>query len=135
MKEEDYYGKYILRDGDLRPERIDSRIWKKYEMSLLYCKYLESQGLLFENYEDARAHYKCLMSAIKRLVDTKGQQNSVPVWRRAFVAASEDGSSNPKDIYIIDESKRFLIKIPKGSNTARRLLLKELDKLPKEKGL
>ena len=61
--------------------------------------------------------------------------SETPMWRPAFEVCSEEGKENDKDIYILDELKGLLIKIPKGTNTARCLLLKELEKLPKQKGL
>lgn len=135
MKKEDYYGKYILRDGDLKPCEINKYSWKKYEMSDRYCSYLQTHGLLFDNMEEAMMHYKCIMGAMKKPVDEREFENLVPIWRRAFNACSEEGKVNDKDIYFLEEDRGFLIKIPKGSNTARCLLLKELEKLPKEKGL
>ena len=60
-----------------------------------------------------------------------------PIWRRAFevCSESEEGKINDQDIYHLDEVRGFLILVPKGTNTARCLLLKELEKLPKQEGL
>ena len=60
---------------------------------------------------------------------------NIPIWRHAFETMSESGKPTTKDTWILDEENGFLIKIPAGSNTARCLLLEELDKLPKEEGL
>lgn len=74
--------------------------------------------------KDPRRYYKDLE-----------EEPEMPVWRRAFETVSESGKGNPKDIWFIDEEKGFLIKIPKGSHTARCLMLKDLESLPKEEGL
>lgn len=58
--------------------------------------------------------------------------HDVPKWRRAFETISESGKPTEKDIWFIDESEHFLIKIPAGSTTARCLMLSELELLPKE---
>lgn len=54
MKIEDFYGKYFLRDGDLKPEEINDFLWRRYKMTIKYCKYLESHGLLFDDIEKAK---------------------------------------------------------------------------------
>lgn len=135
MKKEDYFGKFILRDGDLKPCEIDKFSWKKYDMSERYLSYLESQGLLFDNMQEAMMHYRCIMGAMKKPVDEREFNNLVPVWRRAFEMCSETGKEPVEDKYMLDEQRGILIKIQKGSFTAQCLILKELDKLPKEIGL
>ena len=54
MKKEDFYGKYFLRDGDLKPCVIDKYSWGKYKMTIGYCEYLVSHKLIFDDVEKAR---------------------------------------------------------------------------------
>lgn len=54
MKKEDFYGKYFLRDGDLKPCVIDKYSWRKYKMTIRYCEYLVSHKLIFDDVEKAR---------------------------------------------------------------------------------
>ena len=65
MKKQDFMGKYILRDGDLKPEEITVSIWKKYSMTVDYCLYLDGKGLLFDSREDAERAYTNIASALK----------------------------------------------------------------------
>lgn len=50
MKKGDYFGKYFLRDGDLKPCEINEYSWCKYHMTIRYCDYLASKNLIFDNY-------------------------------------------------------------------------------------
>lgn len=135
MKKEDYFGKFFLREGDLKPEEIDEFTCKCYKLNIKFLKYLKSIGLLFDNRAEAMMHYKCIMGAMKKPVDEKEFKNRVPVWHRAFEFYTESGKKPETDKFILDEERGVLIKIQKGSFTERCLLLEELDKLPKEKGL
>lgn len=84
--------------------------------------------------------------AFKKILEEKGSvtwddlekelyQPQMPIWRRAFECMSESGKPTEKDIWFIDESEHFLVKIPAGSTTAQCLILRELEQLPKEEGL
>jgi len=53
MKKEDFFGKYILRDGDLRPKEINEYSWRVYHMTIQYCEDLASKGLVFDSYAKA----------------------------------------------------------------------------------
>lgn len=53
MKKKDFYGKYFLRDGDLKPCEIDDFSWKKYKMTIKYCEYLVLHGLIFTDMKEA----------------------------------------------------------------------------------
>lgn len=68
-------------------------------------------------------------------LSNKTELNEFPIWRRTFETVSESGKPNDNDIWMLDELKGFLILIPKGSNTAQCLSLKELLLLPKEEAL
>lgn len=97
--------------------------------------YFNSIGLLFDNKQEALMHWKCIMGAMKKSFDKREFDNLVPVWKRGFETCLESGKENSKDIWGLDEERGFLFKIPKGSFTGMLLTFKELDKLPKEKGL
>jgi len=135
MKKEDYYGKYILREGDLRPEEICKQSCEHYGWTMEVLAYFESLGLVFDNREEALMHWKCIKGSMKKSVDPREFDNLVPVWKRGFEACSEYGDDHPNEIWLLDQDRGILIHIPKGSYTARFLTLKELKKLPKEKGL
>lgn len=53
MKKKDFYGKYFLRDGDLKPCEIDDFSWKRYKMTIKYCEYLVLHGLIFNDMKEA----------------------------------------------------------------------------------
>ena len=69
------------------------------------------------------------------LISNETELNGLPIWRRAFNTVSESGQQNDNDIWMLDNDRGFLILIPKGSNTAQCLSLKELLLLPKEEAL
>jgi hypothetical protein len=69
------------------------------------------------------------------LLSNETELNGLPIWRRAFETVSESGEPNDNDIWMLDERRGFLFLIPKGSNTAQCLSLKELLLLPKEEAL
>ena len=71
MNKEDYYGKYILREGDLRPELIDKASYVKYGLSFEVLAYYQSIGLLFDNREEALEHWKCIMGAMKKPINKR----------------------------------------------------------------
>lgn len=71
MKKEDYYGKYILREGDLLPEEINDQSYSHYKMTLKALDYYNSKGLLFDNKQEAMMHYRCIMGAMKKPVDDR----------------------------------------------------------------
>jgi hypothetical protein len=66
-----------------------------------------------------------------RAMENDNVKTQIPIWRRSF----EISSPADRDVYFIDDRTFALIKIPAGSTTAQCLILKELDTLPKEKGL
>jgi len=67
MKQEDYYGKYFLRHGDLLPERIDAISWKFYKLKKGFLQYLDGKGLLFDNKEDAESMSKTMVELTKEV--------------------------------------------------------------------
>jgi len=69
MKKEDFYDKYILREGDLLPERIVNYGEKLRLYGLDFFKKLQDRGLLFDNLEAAEEHYRCIMASMKKPVD------------------------------------------------------------------
>ena len=135
MTKKECMGMWFFRDGDLLPEEITEHIWRRYRFTVRYCEYLQRKGLLFENREEALMHYKCMMGAMKKPVDERRFDNLVPVWRHFCELHSESGKAPDRDMYKFQEEAGILIKVSKGSFTERYLLLKELEKLPKEKGL
>lgn len=52
MKREDYYGKYILHEGDLKPVCIDDSFFKMDNAESV-IEHIADVGLLFDNKEDA----------------------------------------------------------------------------------
>lgn len=34
MKKEDFFGKYFLREGDFKPEKIHDRTWREFGLTL-----------------------------------------------------------------------------------------------------
>ena len=53
MKKEDFYGKYLLRDGDLLPELIDEGLCRTRNYTLKFLEHLNEKFLIFDNREDA----------------------------------------------------------------------------------
>lgn len=50
----DYIGKFLLRDGDLLPEEINEQLIKSRKYTKRFFVYLDKQGLLFDNKNDAK---------------------------------------------------------------------------------
>ena len=54
MKKEDFYGKYILRWGDLFPEEINAYSWRILNLTIKCCDYLATKKLLFNSLDEAK---------------------------------------------------------------------------------
>lgn len=54
MKKEDFYGKWILRWGDLLPEEINVYSWHSIGLTIKCCDYLQGKGLLFDSMDEAK---------------------------------------------------------------------------------
>ncbi len=66
MKIEDFYGKFILRMGDLVPMEVNEQTCEQYGMTLKFLARTESEGLLFNCDSDAYLHRKSMMTAAKK---------------------------------------------------------------------
>lgn len=53
MKIKDFYGKWFLREGDLRPEEINESSIKRYEFGIKHFDVLDADGLIFDSKKDA----------------------------------------------------------------------------------
>ena len=61
----DYGNKFILRDGDLHAERIDSHTSLNYFYNAHYFDKLNHLGLLFDSYEEAELARTKMLKAIQ----------------------------------------------------------------------
>lgn len=64
MKKVDFFGKYFLRDGDLKPEEINNFSWQHYNFTIHYCEYLVSLGMLFDDLKKAENVSKVAVALI-----------------------------------------------------------------------
>lgn len=84
-KKEYYYGKYILRGGDIRPEQIDIQLCKQYKLTIKLLAYLESNGFLFDNKEEA---LKCRENYLVAIQESKNRINTVK--KRIYISGPID---------------------------------------------
>lgn len=101
MKKEDFIGKFILRAGDLKPEEITSYYWRSQGMTISYCQYLKSIGMLFNDKEDAEQHYRCVMGSMKMPATTvpSGSVTGSPCTFAAFSPSTAIKAVKPR-IYL-----------------------------------
>lgn len=62
MKKEDYFGKYFLREGDFKPEKIHDRTWREFGLTIDLCEKWIKKGVLFDSKEDAEVAQQNLIS-------------------------------------------------------------------------
>lgn len=70
-KKEDYLGKWILRWGDLLPEKITQHSWESIGLTIKCCEYLERKGLLFDSMDEAKKCAEKAVDLIKRIKEHK----------------------------------------------------------------
>ena len=68
MKKEDFFGKYVLRSGDLLPEEINAFSWDYLSMSINFLKNLMLKGLVYNSREEAFKVHLFLMSKVERRI-------------------------------------------------------------------
>ncbi len=61
MKKEDYFGKYFLREGDFKPEKIHDRTWREFGLTVALCEKWLEEGVLFFSKEDAEVAQRALI--------------------------------------------------------------------------
>ena len=62
---EGYYGKYILREGDLMAEMIDQQLCLEYFLTSKFLNRLREYGLLFDSLDDAESARDKIISVLK----------------------------------------------------------------------
>ena len=131
----EYKGKGFLeqiKEGDVWPER--SMLFY-YLCEAIQIRYRDAE---IEKYVDPKImaekrELKRKLLDFVHMLEDSGTELQAPKWRFAFNCMSESGEPTKVDTYFVND--HFLVKIPAGSTTARCLILRELELLPKEKEL
>jgi hypothetical protein len=64
----DFYGMWVLREGDILPIELTEEVKKKYHFKKLFLYNLYINGLLFRDQDSAKAfHDKCISNFYKMI--------------------------------------------------------------------
>ena len=97
MKKEDYFGKYFLREGDFKPEKIHDRTWREFGLTVALCEKWLEEGVLFFSKEDAEMAQRALIQvafAVSRHMTVPEPEQDIlvdPNTPRIYISGPIDG--------------------------------------------
>lgn len=111
-KKEDFYGRWFFRPGDLIPIEVrECYFFPSKAGNILtteFCKELQDKGLLFNTYEDALLHYRCMMGAMKMDPHPAHREDRQPKKPRIYISGPISNTNREECFKAFKEAEEFL---------------------------